>query len=117
MAQWWAAFKDPLLDSLIDRAVKSNLDLRIAEARVREERAALAAEPLRESGQRLMCAAPIAETALAKMHSDSARKALSELAGRQQLEQNLFKTALTRVWELDIFGGTRRSSRSGASEL
>ena len=43
MAQWWTAFKDPLLDSLIDRAVKSNLDLRIAEARVREERASLAA--------------------------------------------------------------------------
>ena len=43
MAQWWTAFKDPLLDSLVERAVKSNLDLRIAEARVREERALLAA--------------------------------------------------------------------------
>ena len=41
MAQWWTAFKDPLLDSLVERAVKSNLDLRIAEARVREERALL----------------------------------------------------------------------------
>src|SRR5262245_19019204 len=37
---WWTAFHDPLLDSLIARAVQSNWDLRIAEARVREARAA-----------------------------------------------------------------------------
>ena len=36
--QWWKAFNDPALDSLITRAVKSNLDLRVAEARVREAR-------------------------------------------------------------------------------
>ena len=30
---WWKNFHDPELDSLIARAVKTNLDLRIAEAR------------------------------------------------------------------------------------
>ena len=34
--QWWNTFNDPVLDSLIMRAVPSNLDLRIAEVRVRE---------------------------------------------------------------------------------
>ena len=39
VATWWRSLHDPLLDSLIDRAVASNLDLRLAEARVREARA------------------------------------------------------------------------------
>jgi len=39
LAAWWQTLNDPLLDSLIDRAIESNLDLQIAEARVREARA------------------------------------------------------------------------------
>src|SRR5882762_8211162 len=38
-AQWWTTFQDPLLESLITRAVQANRDLRTAEARVREARA------------------------------------------------------------------------------
>ncbi len=36
---WWKVFNEPKLDSLIERAARSNLDLRLAEARVREARA------------------------------------------------------------------------------
>src|SRR5437762_917416 len=36
---WWRTFNDPTLDRLIDQARQSNLDLRLAEARVREARA------------------------------------------------------------------------------
>ncbi len=39
VAAWWKRLNDPTLDSLIDRAVRSNLDLKIATARVREARA------------------------------------------------------------------------------
>src|SRR5690242_9207296 len=39
LTSWWKTFDDPELDSLIDRAVQSNLDLRIARARVLESRA------------------------------------------------------------------------------
>ncbi|HEX7944763.1 MAG TPA: TolC family protein, partial [Phenylobacterium sp.] len=38
-AQWWKAFGDPELDSLIGRALAANLDVRIAVDRVREARA------------------------------------------------------------------------------
>src|SRR5262245_36628111 len=38
-AQWWTTFQDPLLESLIARAVLANRDLRTAAARVREARA------------------------------------------------------------------------------
>src|SRR5437867_2338081 len=37
--QWWKTFDDPGLDSLIERAVKSNYDLKAAEARLRAGRA------------------------------------------------------------------------------
>src|SRR5260370_10727015 len=37
---WWKSFKDPKLDSLIDRAVAANYDLKLATARVDEARAA-----------------------------------------------------------------------------
>ena len=39
LAAWWKNFHDAELDSLISRAVQSNLDLQIAQARVREARA------------------------------------------------------------------------------
>src|SRR5438874_738015 len=38
-ARWWTTFNDPLLNSLIDRAAAGNLDLKIAQARIREARA------------------------------------------------------------------------------
>jgi outer membrane protein, multidrug efflux system len=40
IAQWWTTFKDPVLESLIARAVQSNWDLRTATGRVREARPA-----------------------------------------------------------------------------
>src|SRR4051812_26790689 len=36
---WWTSFNDPTLNRLVDEAVNSNLNLRAAEARVREARA------------------------------------------------------------------------------
>ena len=37
--QWWTTLSDPPLNGLVDRAVRSNLDLRSAAARVRQARA------------------------------------------------------------------------------
>ena len=41
LATWWKWLKDPALDSLIERAIESNLNLRIATARVVQSRAQL----------------------------------------------------------------------------
>lgn len=38
---WWKEFTDPTLESLVTRALESNLDLQIAESRIREARANL----------------------------------------------------------------------------
>ena len=39
LAQWWSTLEDPTLSSLMERAVRGNLDLKNARARVREARA------------------------------------------------------------------------------
>ena len=38
--EWWTAFNDPTLSSLVEMAVRANLDVRLAEARIRQARAA-----------------------------------------------------------------------------
>ena len=38
LAVWWKSLKDPELDSLVERAVKSNLDLEIALTRLQQAR-------------------------------------------------------------------------------
>ena len=40
MARWWDAFDDPVLVSLVERAFASNLDLKLAESRILQARAA-----------------------------------------------------------------------------
>ncbi|HQL93580.1 MAG TPA: efflux transporter outer membrane subunit [Candidatus Hydrogenedentes bacterium] len=40
IAEWWRVFGDPTLDALVARALEGSLDLRMAEARIRESRAA-----------------------------------------------------------------------------
>ncbi len=39
LVRWWTVFNDPMLNSLVEKAVKSNHDLRLAEARIKEVRA------------------------------------------------------------------------------
>jgi outer membrane protein TolC len=37
LAEWWRSLRDPELDSLISRALESNLDLEIALTRLQED--------------------------------------------------------------------------------
>ena len=41
LVDWWSNFKDPTLSSLVEMAIRANLDLRLAEARIRQARASL----------------------------------------------------------------------------
>jgi len=104
LVRWWTAFEDPLLDSLVDRAVRSNLDLRVAEARVREARAARAAIA---AGQW-----PAVNTSGSYARSRTSENALNFPsqggASNFKLERNLFDAGFDANWEVDVFGGVRR---------
>src|SRR6266511_979374 len=105
MTRWWATFNDPLLNSLVERAVQSNFDVRIAEARIREARASRA---VTASG--LWPTLDVSASYSRNRTSENAL-ALGSLApqGGGNLEQDLFKTGFDASWEIDVFGGVRRA--------
>jgi NodT family efflux transporter outer membrane factor (OMF) lipoprotein len=111
LTRWWTTFNDPLLDSLVERAVRSNLDLRAAEARIREVRAnravvAAGAWPmLGTSGSYIRNRSSANALAISPQGGGGAGGGSSG----GDLDQNFFKAGFDASWEIDIFGGVRRS--------
>lgn len=89
--QWWTTFHDPELDSLIDRAVQSNLDLEAATERIRQARASI--------GVVSASLFPTANATGSYSHSFSGHGQGSDL----------WRAGLDAAWEIDVFGGIRRS--------
>jgi multidrug efflux system outer membrane protein len=104
-SSWWATFNDAELDSLIERAIQSNLDLRIAEARVRQARAV--------RGGSL---ADLMPTVNATAAADRARQSQNQpffgalpLPANFPFEYSVYQVGFDASWELDLFGGKRRA--------
>lgn len=117
LTRWWTSFNDPLLTSLVERAVKSNLDLRVAEARIREARAnrtvvAAGAWPMlnssgsvsRNRASQNAIGAP-SQGAVGAPHSGAV------------LEQSFYQTGFDATWEIDVFGGVRRSVEAADANI
>jgi NodT family efflux transporter outer membrane factor (OMF) lipoprotein len=95
--EWWTAFHDPELDSLIHRGVVANLDVRAALYRIvqaRGQRGATASSLFPQAGS---------AGAYSRSHSEG--------AGTSNHFDNSFdfwQAGLDASWELDIFGGVKR---------
>lgn len=109
LTRWWTSFNDPLLNSLVVRAVQSNLDLRLAEARIREARAS--------RGVTAAGAWPTINTSGSYTRSRTSENALSSLSPGGDLEHDLFKTGFDASWEIDLFGGVRRSVEAADANI
>jgi outer membrane protein, multidrug efflux system len=110
LAQWWRSFADPQLDRLIERAATANLDLRIAEARVREARAQrgiVAGEryPTVNGSGAYARREPSENGAEARLFSP-----ITGLIGlsKSGLGYELYQLGFDASWELDLFGRVRR---------
>ncbi|WP_347986797.1 efflux transporter outer membrane subunit [Methylomonas sp. AM2-LC] len=112
---WWHSFNDALLDQLIEKALHSNPDLKIAETRISEERAARASAfaALLPTGD-LMGSANRQANQLGFPSGGGGPTAISTLV-KQPF--NIFKTGFDASWELDLFGGHRRQLESAQAEL
>jgi len=99
MSTWWQTFNDPKLTALVQEALASNLDVKLAEARLRESRAA---HGVAEGGLW-----PTLNTTASYQRNDTSAK-----GGTTPNGQNLFQAGFDAVWELDIFGGIRRNVES-----
>ncbi len=106
--RWWQTFKDPVLTSLIDRAVQSNLDLRVAQSRLREARASrdITAAGLWPS---LNSSGSYTRTHNSKYGPAARSAAAGGSASAFSLQQDLFQLGFDASWEIDVFGGTRRA--------
>lgn len=109
LADWWASFNDPQLNSLVDRALKSNLQLRIAEARVLEARA-----------QRGAVAAglwPSVDASGSYTYNRISQNYFLPLPPGTPLAYNWYQAGFDSSWELDVFGGVRRNVEAANADI
>jgi outer membrane protein, multidrug efflux system len=111
-AEWWKGFGDETLNQIIARAVRSNLDLRIAEVRVREARVL---RGVVSAGLWPTVDGSASYTRLRSSENGPLGQAATR--GLLPLETNLYDVALDATWELDIFGGTRRAVEVAEAEI
>ncbi|MCL5278485.1 MAG: efflux transporter outer membrane subunit [Planctomycetes bacterium] len=127
MVQWWTVFNDAQLDALVDRAIRSNRNLRLAEARILQARA-----------QRIVAAAaglPMLNATGAYTRLERSRNAFSSATGDTSgtggtaggagafgpgafgFGPELFQAGFDATWEIDVFGGVRRAVEAANANI
>jgi NodT family efflux transporter outer membrane factor (OMF) lipoprotein len=99
VARWWVQFDDPTLNTLIERAANGNLDLKQAASRVREARAARGV------------------SASQLWPRVDATGSYSRGAAGHASAGDLFRAGLDASWEIDVFGGVRRSVEAADADI
>jgi multidrug efflux system outer membrane protein len=117
LSQWWLQFGDAELQKLIARALQSNLDLLAAASRVREAReqeiiSGAAGLPQVNAGG-LAAGAHSDTNFLSKLEGQSSAPTVGTSGGAASssgpLNASLFSVGFDATWEVDVFGGVRRS--------
>ena len=132
VASWWKQFSDPVLDSLVERAMAGNLDLKTEVARIRQSR-----EQEVVAGAAGLPHVGTAANAL-RINTNASNSALGSLTGRSGAASGAagaaatgtaseapshidnFAVAFDATWEIDVFGGVRRSveaARAGTQAM
>ncbi|WP_373500364.1 efflux transporter outer membrane subunit [Desulfococcus sp.] len=103
LARWWRILDDPVLSDLVARAIEGNLDLKQSLERVREARA-------RRGISRAGLFPEIDASA------DVSRIRRSESSGSGD-ENDFYAAGFDAEWEIDVFGGVRRSIEAAEADL
>ncbi|WP_182418404.1 efflux transporter outer membrane subunit [Bartonella sp. HY038] len=90
LANWWYKLNDPLLDQLIDVAIRGNNDVATAKAKIREARASLASSN---------------STLFPSLNGSSS---YNRSRTGTQSDQGAYRGGLDSSWEIDLFGANRR---------
>jgi len=106
LAEWWTVFNDPVLSKLEDRAVKGNLDLKIALSRLRQARL-----------NRGISRSDLLPALSAEGQAQRQRGSESIPSSSGGDEQDYYMSSFDSAWELDVFGGIRRSVQAAQAEL
>jgi NodT family efflux transporter outer membrane factor (OMF) lipoprotein len=103
LALWWTTLNDSELSGLIERAVKGNLDLKSAYSRVRQARA--------QRGIAVAGMFPSIDFSGSEKWTRS-----SETTGIKETTK-IYSSDFDAGWEIDIFGGVRRSIEASDASL
>ena len=111
-ADWWRRFDDPLLATLIARAVAGNTDLAQARARIDQSRAAA-----RAAGARLL--PTVDATAVATAVSQSRETPVGRVSRALDIGRGYSEYAVgaQASWEIDLFGGLKRGREAARDDL
>lgn len=113
VGEWWKLFHDAELDSLIKRAAMTNLDLRIAEARVRQARAQ------QDFAEADYWPTVNVSGSYARQKQSQNQPILGSLPNSSNIpfENDVYKAGFDATWEIDLFGGKRRAAEAATAEL
>ncbi|WP_295516396.1 efflux transporter outer membrane subunit [uncultured Stenotrophomonas sp.] len=133
-SQWWRALNDPLLDQLVEEALRNSPNLRAAQAKLLASRA-LQRQRRAEQLPSVGAAAGYANVKAPDSLENSVRGLGENIAGvaeangrpqeaaqlRQQfadidLDTELYVAGFDASWELDLFGRRRRAAEQAAAE-
>lgn len=107
-ARWWEGLDDPVLNQLVDDALAHNPDLAIAEARIAQARAGLAA-----SRTALL---PSVGGGLVAPYVNLPAGALG-INDDRRIDQLSYTAGFDASWELDLLGGNRRRIEAMAARV
>ncbi|MXS80571.1 efflux transporter, outer membrane factor (OMF) lipoprotein, NodT family [Nitrosomonas eutropha] len=104
LKHWWKNFNDPRLDSLIDRALSGNFDLKIALSRIDQARA-----------ERSAIRAGLFPSVNAAANVQRSHNPFPGFA--PDIKFNLFELGFDALWEIDLFGRLRRQLEAASADL
>jgi NodT family efflux transporter outer membrane factor (OMF) lipoprotein len=103
---WWKYFDDADLNYLMEEAVRSNLDVKQARARIIQARTEVVSAKA--------AGLPTANATASVDREDSGENTYAEGASTNA---TLYKTGFDASWEIDVFGGVRRSVEAAQARL
>lgn len=102
---WWSELGDPMLDTLVEKALVDNPDIAAAAARIRQARASL----------RERSVAGLPSVNASALYAKARLPGQSEDGGATGLE--LYNLGFDSSWELDLFGGQHRAVEAAHADV
>ncbi len=109
VANWWTMLDDSLLNQLEERALAANPNIAVATARLNQARAALRLERANQ--------APSVSAQPMYVHAELPPVNLTGEGEAKRSSLDFFNMGLDASWEIDLFGGQRRTVESARASL
>ncbi len=101
LKKWWERLNDPILTGLMQQAIDANIDVKLAEARLRQSRA-----------ERGVVASGLWPSVDANANYQRFKNGGGPSGGQDQ-----YQAGFDAVWEIDVFGGVRRNIEASEADI